>query len=117
MRALAHGGKFDAASKSVVRSGDAPLGFADELYGVIKAHVVGWATGPSSFVVVALLESEEFGEAGRKELLASLKKSRKVIEKAAKGEEGKGKDGAVDGKKAKGARGNAGARMLLEKLG
>ncbi|KAG8625718.1 hypothetical protein KVT40_006119 [Elsinoe batatas] len=99
LRTLCAGGKFDARTKQVVKS-DQPLGFSQALYGVIKDKLVEWATGPSSFVVVAMVEGDELGK-DKGEVPKTLKKGRKSIEKAAEGKEGKP---------------NAGAKILLEKL-
>jgi len=112
LRSMVAGGKYDVDAKKIVPVEPA-LGFANVLYKVIKKEIVSWATGPSSFVVVALSESKDLGEKERKEMLAALKKDRKTLEKAAKGEEAK----KVEGDKKKTAtRGNAGAKILLEKL-
>ena len=116
LRSLVQGGKYDPEAKKMVPC-DPPLHFAEQLYGVIKGELLGWATGGSSFVVVAMVESDEVSEGVRKEILASLKKGRKGLEKATKEKEievpAEGK------KKAKKitVKGNAGAKILLEKLG
>jgi pumilio family protein 6 len=97
LRALVAGGHYDAKQKKVVVT--APdLKFADALYTRIQEHVLEWATGDSSFVVVALAEAENFGN--RNELLEKLKKGKKALEKSAKGGEGSEK-------------GNAGAKILV----
>lgn len=121
LKRLVEGGHFDASTKKVVLAEPA-LGFADTLYSTIGAHLVEWATGPSSFVVVGLLESSEFTK--KEEALKTLKKNRKTLDKAANSDEGKGKAVAEEGKKSKKSKGekpvrkgNAGARILLEKLG
>lgn len=113
LKMLVQGGKFDPAAKKVVPVEPA-LGFADLLWSEIKGSVVQWATGQGSFVVVALTEAEGFE--GKKDVLKALKKEKKALEAAAgppkeAGEKKKGKKG-----EAQGPRGNAGARILLEKL-
>ncbi|RDA94121.1 hypothetical protein CP533_6627 [Ophiocordyceps camponoti-saundersi (nom. inval.)] len=127
LKSLIQGGRFDKAAGKVVPV-QPPLGFGQVLYPVIKDHVVDWATGPSSFVVVALLEAEGFGET--KALRGLLKKNKALLEKAATEmtEEQKASKEALkkasssdQGKKAgkrrgEGAVGNAGSRLLLEKL-
>lgn len=129
LKTLIAGGKFNKETGKVEQV-DPPLKFADILYPVIKNHIIDWATGPSSLVVVALLESPDFSHA--KDLRAVLKKNRKELEQAAKveTEEQKAKrEGGVDKekdldkkfKKAKKAFldkpiGNVGSRLLLEKL-
>ena len=100
LRSLVAGGHFDPKQKKVVVS--APdLKFADALYEQIKEHVLDWATGASSFVVVALLEAEDFEQ--KKDLEKKLKKSKGVLEKAAQG--GNGDEKA-----------NAGAKLVLDLL-
>ena len=86
----------------------------------IKGSVVDWATGEGSFVVVALTEAEGFAK--KSEVLKALKKEKKKLEAAAG--PAKGKDADAKPKKGKkgekkedaAPRGNAGARILLEKL-
>jgi pumilio family protein 6 len=82
-----------------------------------------WATIPSSFVVVQLLESEDVSDANKKVVRDELSKGKKTLEKAAKGEDAPSKKAPVESndknKKKKttaGPRGNAGAKILLEKL-
>lgn len=129
LKTLIQGGKYNKETGKVDQV-DPPLQFADILYPVIKEHVVEWATGPSSLVVLAMLESADFSHG--KELKATLKKNKKALDKAATEEtaEQKAKREAVaekeDEKKAKKGKkgsvktersvGNAGSRMLLEKL-
>ncbi|KAI0548578.1 armadillo-type protein [Xylaria curta] len=129
-KTLISGGHFDKESRKVIPC-DPPLRFADILYPVIKEHSVSWATGPSSFVVLNLLEADDFSHAG--ELRKTLKKHKKQLEKAATEEtpeqkaareaaktNGEAEKGAKKGKKA-GAKekpvGNMGSKLLLEKLG
>lgn len=116
LKTLVQGGKFDPATKKVVPVEPA-LGFADLLWNEIKGNVIDWATGQGSFVIVALTEAEGFE--GKKEVLKALKKDKKKLEAAA----GPAPDAADKNKGKKGdkaapaaPRGNAGARILLEKL-
>lgn len=133
LKTLIVGGKFDKES-GTVKPVDPPLNFADVVYPVIKEHVVAWATGPGSFVPLALLESDGFSHAA--ELRKTLGKNRQALEKAAREEtaeqkakrEASGenaaaaaKDGEKGKKKGKKAGqetpvGNFGAKLLLEKL-
>ena len=101
LKSLVVGGSFDPATKSV-KLAEPRLGFAGVLWPIIKEHVLGWACSASSFVVVALTESEDVDTGVRKEVLAALRKGKKQLEGAAsaKGEE----------------KGNAGARMLMGKI-
>lgn len=129
-KTLIAGGRYDKATKQV-KPVDPPLHFADILYPVIKDHVVSWATGPSSFVVLNLLEAEDFSHAS--EVKKNLKKEKKTLEKAASEETAAqrtareaaetSEDGDKTAKKGKkaGAQkersvGNMGAKLLLEKL-
>lgn len=130
LKALVAGGPFDSKTKSVVPVEPA-LNFADILYPVIKDYIVEWATGSSSFVVLALLESSRFSN--KNELLKTLKDNKKRLQKAAKEEtpeqkarreeaEATEKEGksAKKGKKGKDQKarevGNKGSVLLLEKL-
>ncbi|OTB01537.1 hypothetical protein M426DRAFT_323422 [Hypoxylon sp. CI-4A] len=130
-KALIAGGQFDKAAGRIIPV-DPPLHFADILYPIIKDHIVAWATGPSSFVVVALLETDDFSS--QDEVKKVLKKNRKLLEKAATEEtaeqkamrealEADGEDKKLPKKKGKKAGpkkqppvGNAGSKLLLEKL-
>jgi len=124
LKSLIAGGKYDKAS-GTVKKVDPPLNFANVLYPLIKDHIVSWATGPSSFVVVNMLEAEDFEE--KKELKSTLKKNTSALEKAAAGSEEpkKKKEDKKDkgaGNKKKGpaappkSGGNQGSKLLLEKL-
>ncbi|KAK1725772.1 LOW QUALITY PROTEIN: CPL domain-containing protein [Colletotrichum acutatum] len=129
IKTLIAGGKFNKETGKV-ESVEPPLKFADVLYPIIKDYIVDWATGPSSFVVLNMLEAEDFSHAA--ELKKTLKKHKKDLQKAATeetaeqkeakearaqkdGEKGakKGKKGA---KKADKPVGNLGSKLLLEKL-
>ncbi|KAH6625965.1 armadillo-type protein [Chaetomium sp. MPI-SDFR-AT-0129] len=122
-KTLIAGGRFDRAAGAVKRV-DPPLNFADALYPIIKEHVVQWATGPSSFTVLGLLEAPDFSS--KKELLKVLKSDKKTLENAAAGsvaDKAETKDGKKAKSKGKGAQpdkgkpsGNQGAKLLLEKL-
>jgi pumilio family protein 6 len=114
LKMLVQGGKFDPELKKVVPV-EPSLGFADMFWDQIKDNVTEWATGPGSFVIVGLVESEQFGQ--KEKVLAALKKQRKQLEAAA----GPAPEAKKKGEKAEkaikaGPRGNAGARILLQKL-
>lgn len=114
-KTLIAGGRFDKAAGAVKRV-DPPLNFADILYPVIKEHIVKWATGPSSFTVLGLLEAPDFSS--QKELLKTLRSNKKSLETAAAGESAS-KAEKTDAKKDKSngkSGGNQGAKLLLEKL-
>lgn len=63
--------------------------FAELLWEQIKEHVVGWAAGPSSFVVANLLENDVFE--GRKDVKVALKgkkAQKELVEAKDKGNKG-----------------------------
>ena len=119
LKNLVQGGRFDSNTKKVVLM-EPKLGFAELTYEAVGDKMLQWAAGEHSFVVVALLETEDFE--GREKLKKLLEKERRTLEKAA--ESGGGKDGtAKKSKKGGGTRkatekekGNAGARLLLDRL-
>jgi pumilio family protein 6 len=125
-KTLIAGGRFDKAAGCVKRV-DPPLNFADILYPVIKDYIVQWATGPSSFTVLGLLEAPDFSS--KKELIKILKANKKVLEEAAKGDASNAEETKKEGKESKKKRkepapekekaksgGNMGAKLILEKL-
>jgi pumilio family protein 6 len=130
LKALIAGGRFDSKIKKIEPVVPA-LGFADILYPHIKEHIVEWATGSSSFVVLALLEASNFSQ--KDEVLQTLKKKKKALKKATEEEaveqktrrEGSEVENDVKtGSKRKKSKSvnnkretrNKGARLLLEKL-
>ena len=118
LKSLVTGGAFDPVTKSVTLS-EPRLGFGAALYPVIKDNIVNWAVSDSSFVVVALLESEDVDESTKKSVKKALEKGKKEIKKAAEGGKPKAEVNAEEnGKKKRKVenKGNAGARILLEKL-
>ena len=102
LKSLVLGGQFDPATKKVVLS-EPRLGFAAVLWPVIKSHAIEWACCDSSFIIVSLLESEDVDEGAKKEVMKAIKKGKTRLEAAAKGGKGDKK-------------GNAGARILVEKM-
>lgn len=125
LKSLIQGGRYDKEAGKVIAV-DPPLNFSNILYPVIKDHVVDWATGPGSFVIVSLVESEDFEDAG--ELKKVLKKNKKLLEKAAteatpeqkqvKETEDQESKGGKKGKKEKKEKpvGNMGSKILLEAI-
>ncbi|PVH96408.1 ARM repeat-containing protein [Periconia macrospinosa] len=117
LKTLVQGGKYDPKIKKVIPV-DPPLGFADLFWDQIEKDVLDWATGQGSWVIVSLVENDNFSK--KEEVLTALKKSRGHLERAASGSAtngvgiGKGKPGKSA--KGQGRGGNAGARILLEKL-
>ncbi|KAK4634451.1 Pumilio y domain family member 6 [Fulvia fulva] len=112
LRTLVSGGSFDPKTKKVVLV-EPRLGFGEVLYPVIKDKLVEWACCDSSFVVVSLLESEDVPDKVKNEVKATLEDAKKQLKKAAEGEKSAKAEG---GKKDKKPKGNAGARILLEKI-
>ncbi|EKG19437.1 hypothetical protein MPH_03300 [Macrophomina phaseolina MS6] len=122
-KTLATGGHFDPKTKTTELV-EPPLGFHNALYEEIKDYLIEWATGDSSFVVVALVEAEGFDK--KEKVLKALKKNKNKLEKAANGGEGAKKskkdESEKQSKKNKGDKdakkpsGNPGSRILLEKL-
>jgi pumilio family protein 6 len=100
LKALVQGGRFDRDTKSVKLT-EPPLGFADLLYVKIKDHILLWASGPDSFVIVAMLEAHDFS--GRETLMKELKQHRAQLVEV--GEAVSYREG-----------GNAGARILVQKI-
>lgn len=122
-KSLIAGGRFDLKTKSIVPVVPA-LNFADILYPNIKDYIVQWATGSSSFVVLALAESDNFS--GKDEVMQILNANKKALQKAATGEmaEQKAKWDVAEkaakepGKNSQNVKnvGNKGSALLLEKL-
>jgi pumilio family protein 6 len=99
---------------------------------VIQEDLLQWACGEASFVVLAFLESEDVPEKIQKKIVEALRKNRKKLQAAADGERSAEENGGVKvgeevlgngERKARRPRhgrwknGNAGAKLLLEKLG
>jgi len=100
LKALVQGGRYDKKTKSVTPL-DPPLGFSDLLYEKIKENILSWASGPDSFVIVAMVEANTFS--ARKALIKELQRYRAQLEQVGKSvpyQEG----------------GNAGARILVQKI-
>jgi len=97
------------------------LNFHGILYQRLKDHTIDWATGPSSFVVLGLLEADGFSK--KESLMKSLRSQKKILAKAAteqtaeQSEREKSEKGSKKGKKGSREAGNKGTRLLLEKLG
>ena len=128
LKALIAGGRFDRDTGKV-KPVEPPLRFADIFYPVIRDHIVAWATGPSSFAVLGLLEARDFSSLD--DLRSRLSKNKQALRKSAYEETAEqqarrvelaGKSGSKEGAKNKKAQskeapvGNLGARLLLEKL-
>lgn len=96
-KSLVQGGRFNKTTQTVTRV-DPPLKFHDRLYTAIvnqadgEEAVVKWANGPDSFVVVAMLEAEDFSQ--EKELVKVLKRNAASLEQN-----------------------NPGAKIILERIG
>ncbi|MCJ1227158.1 pumilio domain member 6 [Toensbergia leucococca] len=112
LKTLVLGGRFNPRTKAIDLA-DPPLGFHDMLYVNIKPAVVEWATSRNSFVIVGLLEARGFSK--REELVKTLKKHTRLLEKAVKGVV---VSGVVSTEEVKGSKkaetGNKGAKLLVE---
>lgn len=108
LKALVQGGRYNQQEKKIDKV-DPPLGFDALFYDQIKDDVMSWAAGSQSFVIVALVESGDFAE--KSQLLKTLKKKRKTLEKVAAADQKSSGEGR---KKADPA--SSGAKILLEKL-
>ncbi|KAK5990952.1 Pumilio-like protein [Cladobotryum mycophilum] len=124
LKSLIQGGRFDKVAGKVIPV-DPPLNFSNILYPIIKDHVIDWATGPSSFVILALVEANDFDKVD--ELKKTLKKNRKILQKASveptaeqkakqEANEETEKSGKKGKKKVEPSVGNMGSKLLLEKL-
>lgn len=87
LKALVQGGRYDKATASI-KPIDPPLKFHEMMYFSLKANgndteIVNWVNGPNSFVVVAMLEAEDFG--AKEELVKALKKNAEKLDKDNKG--------------------------------
>jgi pumilio homology domain family member 6 len=87
LKTLVQGGWFDPATQSV-KLAEPPLKFHQMLYSALKANgsdagIVGWTNGPNSFVIVAMLEAEDFE--AKEELKKVLKKNVKKVDSHNKG--------------------------------
>ncbi|KAF3393251.1 hypothetical protein DPV78_009594 [Talaromyces pinophilus] len=106
LKSLVQGGRYNSAEKKIEKI-DPALNFDTLLYDNIKDDILAWATGPQTFVIVALAESEDFAQ--KSELLKTLKKNKKALEKAAAGP----KD---SDKTKKAGPSSSGAKLLLSKI-
>ncbi|KAF2496198.1 ARM repeat-containing protein [Lophium mytilinum] len=127
LKGLVLSGKYDPKQKKVIPV-EPSLGFAEKLWDSIQDHLMDWATGPGSFVVVGLVEAQGFEK--RDEVVAALEERKKKLESAAgkagesekkdKKNKGTKKEEESKDKKRKGdqdegaVKGNAGARILLK---
>ncbi len=65
----------------MIENVQSPLRFHDLLYEHIRPHLLEWATGPSAFVVVCLMEAPGFSH--HDEVLELLRGQRARLEQAA----------------------------------
>ncbi|KAJ9297262.1 hypothetical protein DTO271G3_4555 [Paecilomyces variotii] len=107
LKSLVQGGRFNNKEKTIEKV-EPPLKFNAILYVQIQDEIMAWAAGSNPFVVVALAESDDFDK--KDELLKTLKKNRKALEKAASAS-----PAGEDGKK-KASPASSGAKLLLEKI-
>jgi pumilio family protein 6 len=105
LKSLVQGGRFNPASKTIERVQPA-LGFAGILYEQIKDEVMTWATKYNPFIIVAMVETEEFEQ--KDELLKTLRKNKKLLEGTA--------NSPVAEKDDKCGPARSAAKLLLERL-
>ncbi|KAI9368024.1 armadillo-type protein [Aspergillus egyptiacus] len=98
LKSLVQGGRFNPSEKKIEKVEPA-LNFHGLFYEQVKDEIMAWATGSNVYVVVALTESDDFEK--KAELLKALKKGKKALETAAKGEKGPAASGS---------------KLLLEKI-
>ena len=115
LKTLVMGGTFDPSTKKI-KLAEPRLGFGEALYPVIKPHLIDWACSDSSFVVVALLESEDISDGIKNEVRNALQNEKKRLQASAVANAEDTPDPASSKKTKIGKRGNAGARLLLEKI-
>ncbi|OJD18836.1 hypothetical protein AJ78_01169 [Emergomyces pasteurianus Ep9510] len=106
LKALVQGGRFNSKTKCVEKVRP-PLNFHGLLYEHIASDVMAWVTGANPFVILALVEAEDFEK--RDELVKRLKKQKKVLSELA------AKEPAKKGEKRGPA--SSAAKLLLEKIG
>ena len=74
LKTLVQGGRFDPVSKKVVPA-DPPLMFHDMLYERIASKdekaILGWASGANSWVILSMLETEDFSHAEKLRIFLS----------------------------------------------
>ena len=109
LKKLVQGGHYDPATQKVEVT-EPSLKFHDQFYASIEGDVIEWATSCNSFVVVGLLEAPGFSFIGA--LMKKLERDRARLKEAAE----RGKKELRKEKTGKSGKGNAGARILLEKL-
>ncbi|KAI9776563.1 MAG: pumilio domain member 6 [Peltula sp. TS41687] len=81
LKTLVLGGHFNA-KLGRVEVIEPPLNFHEMFYDHVKSELVAWATGPNSFVIVALLETDGFGR--KDEVLDTLRRHAGLLDSAAK---------------------------------
>ena len=115
LKSLVQSGHYDKTEKRVIKT-DPPLDFDNTLYSAIKEHVLAWATGLGSFVILSLLESSTFR--GNSELRELLRSKREVLEGASRHRHDEGakvRKGDANGEK-KMVSGTAGVEQILKEL-
>jgi pumilio family protein 6 len=86
LRTLIQEGHYNGREKKVERTSEPELNFKSMLLPVVSEHLLEWATGDGSFVVVALLENLQDKE--KKDLIKNLKSHSKDLKKAADSNKG-----------------------------
>lgn len=120
LKTLVLGGTFDMTTKTT-KLAEPRLDFAATLYPFIEPHIVRWASGPSAFLVVALLEGEDVSKELKSRVITTLQSGKECIKEAAASDpapKAVATEGKLSEKKGKGSirKGNPGAKILLEKF-
>jgi pumilio family protein 6 len=108
LKSLVQGGRFNNRQQAVEKVKPL-LNFHTLLYERIESDLMSWATGSNAFVVVALVESEDFKQ--RDVLIRTLQENRSILAETA---------AAVSDKRKKGEKpspASSAAKLLLEKIG
>lgn len=120
LKTLVLGGTFDPTTKTI-KLVEPRLGFTATLYPFIEHHLLDWASGPSAFLVVALLEGTDVSEELKARVKSTLQGGKERIKEAAAFDpvtKSVANEASLVEKKGKGSirNGNPGAKILLEKF-
>src|SRR5207247_6474462 len=106
LKSLVQGGRFNNTQRAVEKVKPL-LNFHTLLYEQIKNDLMSWATGSNAFVVLALVESEDFKQ--RDVLIRTLQKNRNILVETAAAVSDKRKKSEKPGPA------SSAAKLLLEK--
>ena len=114
LKSLVAGGHYNPKTRSI-EVVDPPLMFGDRLYAKIKDDVVNWAAGSNSFIVVGLLEAQDFTH--KVEVEETLRKNRGMLQQVVDGGTRKEAEGDAKEEEKTRAAGRKGTALVLSKLG